>query len=94
MDAAGDLAGVVESGAAVDVRDQFEGLWHGGFEVFEAVMGRGGDGDWRYRLRRVSDGEQLSVGLRVDNISRARDVWALDRPKRGPFAVCTRSVRA
>ena len=58
-------------GTPVEVRRRFDSAWARGFEVIDSTA----DG---YRLRRLSDGEELPTTFDDDDIRRARpkhDMW-------------------
>ncbi len=64
-------------GQPVEVRNRFDGLWSGGFEVVEGVEGvEGVDGG--YRVRRRSDGAVLPGVFRGDEVrpERRRGRWS------------------
>jgi hypothetical protein len=60
----------LEPGTKVDVRRRFDNNWAQGFEVVAVVQ----DG---YRLRRVSDGQELPVAFPAADVRRhrKRDMW-------------------
>lgn len=69
-DIAGSPTALLEAGTKVEVRRRFDQQWARGFEV----IGTTADG---YRLRRLSDGEELPVTFAFDEVrkERKRDYW-------------------
>ncbi len=63
----GDLA----PGTAIEVRRTLDGQWAKGFEVVDR------EGDGTYRVRRLSDGQELPVTLDGDalRVQRKRSTW-------------------
>jgi hypothetical protein len=51
----------LDRGAAVEVRNRFDGRWSRGFEVVDAS-------DHGYRVRRLSDGRELPVHFGFDDV--------------------------
>jgi hypothetical protein len=64
----------VRLGTRVEVRSRFEAAWSRGFEVAERV---GEERNWRYRVRRRSDGSILPVLFDEDDLreERRRGTW-------------------
>lgn len=58
-------------GATVEIRRKLDGQWAKGFEVVSA------DGDGTYRVRRLSDGQELPVAISGDDLRphRKRSTW-------------------
>jgi hypothetical protein len=69
-DIAGPTSALLEPGTEVEVRSKFENRWARGFEIIEPT-------NTGYRLRRLSDGEELPVIFDFDNVRREkkRDYW-------------------
>ena len=56
---------LMKPGTRVEVRSRFDQRWSRGFEIVDAE----GDG---YRIRRLSDGEELPVVFGADEVRRER----------------------
>ena len=59
------LADALAEGDKVEVRNHFDGQWARGFEVIEA-------NELGFRVRRLSDGEELPVAFAVDEVRAER----------------------
>ena len=57
---------LLAAGAAVEVRNRFDGHWARGFEVVSVI-------DAGYRVRRVSDGLELPSTFSTDDVRPKRD---------------------
>jgi hypothetical protein len=60
-DSSNNRSGVLARGAAVEVRNRFEGSWSSGFAVDRAKR----DG---YIVRRISDGQRLPATFRPEEV--------------------------
>lgn len=66
-----DRSEVLEPGTAIEVRRKLDGQWARGFEIVDHA------GDDGYRVRRLSDGQELPVPIRGDDVrvQRKRSTW-------------------